>query len=453
MINTAKDNDGTLNRRAASRVTPSHQSGPSVMHGVRPQTRARARWTRHVLLATLGPGLIALGSLLAAASQASAVDAVTPSGLEKAITETLEHSSTARAALAARERTPLIDRKRRDASRRWVFGSAVLTAPRKEGAYPEGWLFVAHASDRGWKVGLEGTRAFGDLAEQAPASVVGADEKRLFAASAASTAAVDLRTRMRLPWAKGQAWTMTGGPHNSGFAGDATWSSFDFTGGDSMVRAVRSGHVYKMCANGARGWLRVIHDLDGYPAGYASDYYHLANNIKPLDGSLVSEGDFLGYTGTDVSCGGQATGAHVHFSVRRYGQYAAVHGLALGGWTFYNGATQYQGYARLGSTLRSAGQPLMNYGALALNQGVVDSNGVGYVNVRSGPGTNYPIVGRVNDGDIVTVICTGSGTTHGGRYGSTNLWDRLPNGIAGEQRWISDAFLDSRIDGALAGPC
>lgn len=426
------------------------------MHVLHPQTSAGPSRLRDVLRATVvGPGLIALALSLTAAPQATAAAAVKTHALKEAVTEAmLERSSTSRSALARQGRTPLIDEKRHDASGRWVFGSAVLTAPRKEHAYPEGWLFVAHATDRGWQVGLEGTRAFAEVSAAAPETVVRADEKRLFApASEFGIAAVDGRTRMRLPWAKGQTWTMTGGPHNSGFAGDATWSSFDFAGGDGLVRAVRSGRVYKMCGNGHNGWLRVVHDQDGFPTGYSTDYYHLANNIKPPDGSSIAEDGFLGNTGTDVSCGGSANGAHVHFSVRRNGQYVSVHGLALGGWTFYNGGAQYQGYGRHGSTVRPVGQGLHNYGALNLNQGVVDSWDQGSVNLRSGPGTNYPIVGQATDGALPTVLCSRSGTTHSGRYGSTSLWDRITDGPSGQQRWMSDAFLDSRVDGAIAGLC
>lgn len=425
------------------------------MHVLHPQTSVDACRMRRVLRATVGTGLIALALSLTAAPHATAADAVETHGLEKAVTDAmLERSSTSRAALATHGRTPLIDQKRHDANGRWVFGSAVLTAPRKEHAYPEGWLFVARATDRGWQVGLEGTRAFAEVSEGAPEAVVRADEKRLFApASEFGIAAFDGRTRMGLPWAVGQTWTMTGGPHNSGFAGDSTWSSFDFAGGDGQVRAVRSGRVYKMCANGHNGWLRVVHDQDGSPTGYSTDYYHLVNNIKPTDGSSIGAAGYLGQTGTDLSCGGHATGAHVHFSVRRNGQYIGVHGLALGAWTFYNGGAERQGYGRHGSTVRYAGQGLQNYGPLALNRGVVDSWDQGYINLRSGPGTNYPIVGQAVDGATPTVLCSRSGTTHTGRYGSTSLWDRITDGASGQQRWMSDAFLDSRVDGAIAGYC
>lgn len=66
----------------------------------------------------------------------------------------------------------------------------------------------------------------------------------------------------------------------------------------------------------------------------------------------------------------------------------------------------------------------------------VDAFGGCCVNLRSGPGTGYPLAGSVADEARVVIVCTARGTTHTGRYGSTNLWDRLSDGT-----WISDAFV------------
>ncbi|MFC7613969.1 peptidoglycan DD-metalloendopeptidase family protein [Actinokineospora soli] len=218
----------------------------------------------------------------------------------------------------------------------------------------------------------------------------------------------------------------------------APWSSLDLAGGDQRVRAARGGTAYTMC----KGWIRVIHDR-----GYATDYYHLWNNIN-VNGAAVAAGAYLGDTGTDVTCGGAASGRHVHFALRQNSAYVGIAGHNVGKWVPENGGAAYQGSALHGSARVYAGGSLYNYGALGFNQGVVDANGGGTVNKRSGPGTGYGIVGSVADGATVTVSCSSNGTTHTGRYGSTSLWNRLSDGT-----WISDAFLWTGVNGPISGYC
>lgn len=237
----------------------------------------------------------------------------------------------------------------------WAFGTAVIPAPEKKGAYPQGWLFVAEQTQDGWEVGLEGSPEFSQLAEEAPEAVVDEEEKGLFAQSGEfSTQAAG--SRFRLPWHLDRGWTMSGGPHGWSTGYDRPYSSLDFNGGDGKVRAARQGKAYLMCST-RRGWIRVVHS-----DGYATDYYHLSHNIKPNDGSKrVDEGEFLGNTGTDVSCGGRAYGRHVHFALRRNGEHIAVDGRTIGGWTFQGGQA-YQGHAAHRNTRRDPGERLRNYG-------------------------------------------------------------------------------------------
>jgi LasA protease len=191
-----------------------------------------------------------------------------------------------------------------------------------------------------------------------------------------------------------------------------------------------------------KGWLRVIHDR-----GYATDYYHLWNNIW-VNGAGVGEGAFLGYTGTDVTCGGAANGRHVHFALRQNNAYVGIAYHIIGKWIPINGASAYGGYMLHGSTAVGVGGAFYNYGALGFTQGIVDANGGGYVNKRSGPGSGYAIVGTVNDGTTVSVACSANGTTHTGRWGTTSLWNRLTDGT-----WVTDAFMATGINGPVNGYC
>ncbi|HEY8372847.1 MAG TPA: peptidoglycan DD-metalloendopeptidase family protein [Pseudonocardiaceae bacterium] len=320
----------------------------------------------------------------------------------------------------------------------WAFGTAVVVTSQETDHHPYGRLFLAERRGDDWHVAFDGEAAFAELSTRAPV-VTSAEERRLFAQQGQATALAggDYRTGMQLPFAVGASWYMYGGPH--GWAGsDTPYSSLDLAGGDQVVRAARAGTAYTMC----QGWIRVIHDR-----GYATDYYHLWNNIS-ANGLSVSAGTRLGDTGTDVTCGGSATGRHVHFALRQNDVYVGIAGHNVGKWVFQNGGAPYQGSALHGSTLVYAGGQLYNYGALGLNQGIVDTNGGGYVNKRSGPGTGYAIVGSVADGETVTVACSANGTSHTGRWGTTSLWNRLSDGT-----WVSDAYLWTGMNGPVNGWC
>ncbi|HET8680347.1 MAG TPA: peptidase M23 [Micromonosporaceae bacterium] len=340
------------------------------------------------------------------------------------------HADRALAGTTAEDARVTVSRRDGD----WAFGTAVVVAPRLPGAYPHGDLFLAKWHGRAWRLAFQGEAAFAHLATAAP--VVSAAEQGLFGA-VTPLAYGDYRTGMRLPFGVGQTWYMGGGPH--GWSGYNTpWSSVDLSGGDQVVLAARAGTAYTMC----QGWLRVVHDR-----GYATDYYHLWNNIW-VNGAAVGEGAFLGYTGTDVTCGGSANGRHVHFALRQYDAYVGIAGHNFGKWVPMNGSAAYQGYALHGSTRVNVGGALYNYGPLDFTQGVVDANGGGYVNKRSGPGTGYGIVGTVNDGTTVNVACSANGTTHTGRWGTTSLWNKLTDGT-----WVSDAFMWTGVDGPINGWC
>ncbi|MGN9906278.1 peptidoglycan DD-metalloendopeptidase family protein [Phytohabitans sp. LJ34] len=320
---------------------------------------------------------------------------------------------------------------------RWGFGTAV----RPTAAYPEGWLFVARRETGVWRVALEGEAEFATLS--AASVILTGDERRALGATRARTrgpeSTTDRRTGMRLPFAVGQTWRYTGGPHP--MSGGAR-SSVDLAGGDGKVLAARAGLAYTMCKSG-RGWVRVVHDR-----GFATDYYHLEGNIK-VDGKRVAEGAFLGNIGNDVSCGGRSTGKHVHFSLRRDGAYTPIDKYSFGKWVIVATGGAYDGAALHGSKRVAVGGGLYNYGALGLTQGVVDTDGGTTLNRRSGPGTANPVVGKLTDGDTVTITCSARGTKHAGRNSYvTDLWNKLADGS-----WVSDAYVWTGTGAPVNGLC
>jgi LasA protease len=355
---------------------------------------------------------------------------VTP--LPTPASHSLEHAVTAalpaRAEAAGTRVTVL-----RETSGQWAFGTAVQLARAEPHAYPYGWLWLARREAGQWSVALEGSADFAALGRTAP---VLRDPERAVLGTGAEAAVPDYRTGMRLPYARGQSWAYTGGPHP--MSGSAL-SSIDLAGGDGKVRAARAGLAYRMCP----GWIRVVHDR-----GFATDYYHLHGAIA-ADGKPVGDGEFLGNIGTDVSCGGSATGPHVHFSLRRGGDYVDIERYGIGKWTVRAGARPYEGSAWHGSRRVAVGGTLYNYGALGFTEGVVDADGGGVLNRRAGPGTGYEVIGTIRDGETVRVECSARGTTHTGRGGYTSdLWNRLAGG-----GWVSDVFLWTGTGNPVAGRC
>ncbi len=338
-------------------------------------------------------------------------------------------------------REPLFEPTR--TSGQWVFGSTTVPmAYGQEHGAPLMALFLARRDRQGWRVELDGTAGFTELAAQAPSAVLSDGEKRTFANNQSSQALAD--TGLGLPWPQGVAWWMGGGPHgNSG--NSRPFSSIDFNGGDGRVLSAGTGRVYKSCIVGRSALVKVVHDN-----GYSTTYYHMYNLTTLADGSAVRTGTYLGNIGNELPCGGSSTGAHVHFSLLRGNTHISVNGMTIGGWTFYEGAQAYGGYAQRGSTRVSVGGRVTNYGGggTTLPTGTVNAGSNSSVNLRSGPGSSYDVVGTVQNGATVSISCTARGEAVEGVWGRTDLWNRLEDG-----KWISDGFVDTGSNEPVAAAC
>ncbi|MEV6332884.1 SH3 domain-containing protein [Streptomyces sp. NPDC051909] len=71
------------------------------------------------------------------------------------------------------------------------------------------------------------------------------------------------------------------------------------------------------------------------------------------------------------------------------------------------------------------------------------------LNVRSGPGTQYPIIRTLPLGVTVPVYCQTYGTWVNGPYGTTNIWDKIDDGA----EYVSDAYVHTGSDGLVASRC
>ncbi|MFD7132064.1 SH3 domain-containing protein [Streptomyces sp. NPDC059894] len=70
------------------------------------------------------------------------------------------------------------------------------------------------------------------------------------------------------------------------------------------------------------------------------------------------------------------------------------------------------------------------------------------LNVRSGPGTSYPVVKVLPEGTKVPIFCQTPGTTVSGPYGTTNIWDNIA-----DSQFVSDAYVKTGSDGYIAARC
>src|SRR5688572_22053519 len=108
-------------------------------------------------------------------------------------------------------------------------------------------------------------------------------------AFALTTALGDGSAKLSLPWAHGEFWRLTGGPHPESYGRTRPWSAIDFqpaNGRPGRVRAARGGVVSRPCPN-----LVLINHGDGW----MTSYYHLSH-IEVKHGQRVDRGQLLGWT-------------------------------------------------------------------------------------------------------------------------------------------------------------
>jgi LasA protease len=117
-----------------------------------------------------------------------------------------------------------------------------------------------------------------------------------------------------LPWKVGETARFVAGPHHNLHHDCAkeppACNSLDFVPTSKIVRAAQAGVVhFPYC--GPRHKLVVI----DHGGGWFTGYYHMAAPVVK-EGQPVHAGDELGKIGENLSCGGEASGPHVHFFVK-----------------------------------------------------------------------------------------------------------------------------------------
>jgi hypothetical protein len=132
---------------------------------------------------------------------------------------------------------------------------------------------------------------------------------------------------LTLPFAAGEIWLYTGGPHG-GWGSGSAWAAIDFAPPDDLTNVDSACYVstYWATAAGpgviartAEGVVVLDLDSDGDEStGWSILYLHLASDGRVAAGTKVAVGDRLGHPSCE---GGFSNGTHLHIARRYNGEW------------------------------------------------------------------------------------------------------------------------------------
>ena len=153
---------------------------------------------------------------------------------------------------------------------------------------------------------------------------------------------------LELPFAPGNIWSLTGGPH-SAWGPDGALAAIDFAPSAMDSGCVESLDWITAAAPGkvariSNGIVVIDLDGDGYEqTGWALLYLHVSTKDRVQIGTYVNTDDRLGHPSCE---GGVSTGTHFHFARKYNGEWILADGpipMVLGGWRVHAGEKPYLG--------------------------------------------------------------------------------------------------------------
>ncbi|MGJ7904309.1 peptidoglycan DD-metalloendopeptidase family protein [Lysobacter sp. 1R34A] len=241
------------------------------------------------------------------------------------------------------------------------------------------------------------------------------------------------RPAFQMPFPCGQTWYGDTYPgHGLRYAVDLNHKPRPLSDADlgSPVVASAAGTARTYDPHPGTGYGRLV--VIDHGGGWQTYYAHL-NAISVGNGARVSQGQKIGTLGKTTRPGNSIS-AHLHYEQRLNGDDQKI---------VWNGATivydQYEVAYKSRNSCSAGGAT-----------GTVRTSGSA-LNVRSGPGTGYSVVGSLANGASVTIRCQKTGESVSGTYGTSNLWNNI--GAVGSNRYIPDAYTYTGSDGRVAPDC
>ncbi|MBK6646186.1 MAG: LysM peptidoglycan-binding domain-containing protein [Anaerolineales bacterium] len=152
-----------------------------------------------------------------------------------------------------------------------------------------------------------------------------------------------------LPFAEGESWYFTGGPHAAWDSGSA-WGALDFAPQGNAAACDISPYWVTAMADGLitrTGTGSVIQDLDndGYEqTGWVLIYMHVSSQQRVTPGEYIYKNERIGHPSCE---GGISNATHVHVARKYNGEWIAADGALpfnLGGWVSSGTGNEYDGY-------------------------------------------------------------------------------------------------------------
>ncbi|AUD78700.1 beta-lytic metalloendopeptidase [Kangiella profundi] len=152
----------------------------------------------------------------------------------------------------------------------------------------------------------------------------------------------DINNYFQLPFRVGESWR-NGGSHTNHGSGTYPQSSLDFNAGgywgDNLSHIWVSASAPGVIKNHSSCFSEIIHD-----DGWSTTYYHIENIQYPTGSNLQRNSRIANYANdtTQALCnGGQSSGPHLHFSLKKDGQFYHLNGIKLSGYEVRTGRSSY----------------------------------------------------------------------------------------------------------------
>jgi hypothetical protein len=164
---------------------------------------------------------------------------------------------------------------------------------------------------------------------------------------------------LSLPWAQGDMWYYTGGPHG-GWADGSAWAAVDFVPDEGYLGCQAAAGWATAAAPGLvihseNGEVKLDLDGDGHDeTGWVLFYLHVASQDRVPVGTRMKQGDRIGHPSCE---GGFSESTHLHLARKYNGEWIAADGplpLVLSDWQFNSSGASYEGTATRGAQERTA---------------------------------------------------------------------------------------------------